>query len=257
MDVPLYRRLKNVGQKVMISARYYGVDMTVLYFVPAILSRFKIRKPMRIYKALSSQRLDARLGVDTAGVITPEHLDIDGIRKRQAVQYQPTGSLSFGLALANLPINHSDYVFVDYGSGKGRALFLAAQFPFKKCVGVELSRNLHRICEDNIGRLRSKSLKCRDIRSICCDAASFPIPEEPAVLYFFQPFNRDVFSIVLGNILRSLRSCPRDLLVLYYHPGLEDHIGQTDFLYRVRVDGCAPGWDVLRAGLRGDGTIEA
>lgn len=34
-----------------------------------------------------------------------------------------------------------DYDFLDFGSGKGRTLLMAASFPFKKITGVEFSKN--------------------------------------------------------------------------------------------------------------------
>src|ERR1700719_3166712 len=42
------------------------------------------------------------------------------------------------------------YTFVDIGAGKGRALLLAAELPFRKVIGVELSEELARIAQKNI-----------------------------------------------------------------------------------------------------------
>jgi hypothetical protein len=39
------------------------------------------------------------------------------------------------------------------GSGKGRALLVASELPFAKIIGVELSRELHRIAEQNLGAI--------------------------------------------------------------------------------------------------------
>jgi len=45
--------------------------------------------------------------------------------------------------LEKLSINHSEFTFIDFGSGKGRVLFLASEYPYKKIIGVELARMLH------------------------------------------------------------------------------------------------------------------
>jgi tRNA G46 methylase TrmB len=46
--------------------------------------------------------------------------------------------------LRSLPLrDHSDYTFVDLGSGKGRMLLIASEFPFRRIVGVEMRRDLH------------------------------------------------------------------------------------------------------------------
>ncbi|MFX0194936.1 MAG: hypothetical protein ACFFCW_02345 [Candidatus Hodarchaeota archaeon] len=140
------------------------------------------------YKRTTSRRFDKRFRVDTAGYIAPEKLDISYHRKKQAIQYQPTASVAFSLALSELPINYRDYVFVDYGSGKGRALLLAAHFPFKRIVGVELSNELHQIAQDNISRILTQPVKCRNIISVCEDATAFDLPNDPLVIYFFHPF---------------------------------------------------------------------
>jgi tRNA1(Val) A37 N6-methylase TrmN6 len=36
-----------------------------------------------------------------------------------------------------------DYTFIDFGSGKGRALLMAADLQFKSLIGIELRKELH------------------------------------------------------------------------------------------------------------------
>src|ERR1700752_1632972 len=42
------------------------------------------------------------------------------------------------------------FSFVDVGAGKGRALLLASELPFRKVIGVELSKPLAQIAAQNI-----------------------------------------------------------------------------------------------------------
>ena len=49
----------------------------------------------------------------------------------------------FRKVLASLQIAFHDYTFIDFGSGKGRALLLASEFPFKRIIGLEFSPELH------------------------------------------------------------------------------------------------------------------
>jgi tRNA1(Val) A37 N6-methylase TrmN6 len=65
------------------------------------------------------------------------------------------------------------YTFVDGGAGKGRALLLAAELPFRKVIGVELNEALARIAQRNVilwKRLAQSQLK---IRAVHQDAAKF------------------------------------------------------------------------------------
>jgi SAM-dependent methyltransferase len=123
--------------------------------------------------------------------------------------------------LAGLDIAFEDYTFVDFGSGKGRALLLASEFPFKRILGLEFSPELHRTAEENIRRYNSATQKCRDIQSLNVDFADYALPPEASVLFFFHPCRIRVLSEVVAGIGLSLLSQPRPLYVAYVAPTLE------------------------------------
>ena len=87
---------------------------------------------------LASQLLfERRLKMDTTGTIATEELgirDTDGLRSR----YEPSPWLSLRSALRVCKVTPGD-VFIDLGSGKGRVVLQAAEYPFKRVLGVELS----------------------------------------------------------------------------------------------------------------------
>ena len=64
-------------------------------------------------------------------------------------------------------------VFVDLGSGKGRTLLLASEYPFRRIVGVELSPKLHRIAKTNVEKFRSEEQRCRTFALHCMDAVRY------------------------------------------------------------------------------------
>ncbi len=68
--------------------------------------------------------------------------------------YQPSEPVLFREMVGGLPIDCSEFTFIDVGSGKGRALLLAADYPFRRIIGVEVPPELHR------GRRKSSRL-CR------------------------------------------------------------------------------------------------
>jgi len=119
--------------------------------------------------------------------------------------------------LSSLNIDYGSYT-LDYGSGKGRVLLIASEFPFSEIIGVEFATELHDIACENIERYRSKSQQCRNVKSLHLDVIEFELPLRPLVLYFFNPFRPPVWVSVLENLQRSLNSHPRDVILLYENP---------------------------------------
>jgi SAM-dependent methyltransferase len=139
--------------------------------------------------------------------------------------YQPTESALFHEMLeAVRQQTHSDFrdfVFVDLGSGKGRTLLMASDYPFRRIVGVELLPALHRAAQENLSRYKSDSQKCFALESICADATEFPFPAEPMVLYLFNPFPESGLKRMIANLEQSRCEHPRAVYVLYHNPLLE------------------------------------
>jgi predicted RNA methylase len=126
--------------------------------------------------------------------------------------------------VSSLPINFREFTFVDLGSGKGRTLLMASEYPFRRIVGVEILPELHRAAVQNIRDYRSPTQRCTQIESICADAREFELAEEPVVLYLFNPLPAEGLDRVLGNLEKSLRQNPRSVYVLYHNPVLEEHL---------------------------------
>jgi SAM-dependent methyltransferase len=118
-------------------------------------------------------------------------------------------------------------VFVDLGSGKGRILLMAAEFPFRRIEGVELSPDMHRIALNNIASLGPRA---SDIVARNMDATDYAFPSEPFVLYLFHPFHEAVMVQVLENLRQSLRRTPREGYVLYLNAGHRDLFDAAEFL---------------------------
>jgi SAM-dependent methyltransferase len=169
-------------------------------------------------RARRAHDFDARFGVDTGGFIHPTDLALDQPNQLHAVSYRGSDPKYFNDAIASLPIDYARFVFVDFGSGKGRVLLLAQQFPFKRIIGVEFSKELHRIAEENIRRFPKGLHKAQTVESICLDATEFALPEEPLVCYFCNPFDAVIMEEMVRRIERSLSCNPRDLFVVYYNP---------------------------------------
>jgi cyclopropane fatty-acyl-phospholipid synthase-like methyltransferase len=107
---------------------------------------------------------------------------------------------------------------VDVGSGKGRMLFVAAEYPFRRVIGVEFATDLHELAQANIARYRHAGQRCREIASVHADAAEFEFPEGNLVVYLFNPFGPEVMGRMLANLERSLEKHPRHVIVVMLWP---------------------------------------
>jgi hypothetical protein len=83
--------------------------------------------------------------------------------------YQPSEPALFREMLGGMDVDFREFTFIDIGSGKGRALLMAADFPFHRVLGVELLPELHSIAQENINRYVSPSQQCFDVQSVCAD----------------------------------------------------------------------------------------
>jgi SAM-dependent methyltransferase len=151
--------------------------------------------------------------------------------------YQPTESVLFhemiGALCERAGIDLSEFVFVDLGSGKGRTLLMASDYPFRRIVGVELLPALHEIAKQNVSGYRSDSQKCFVIEALRGDATEFVFSDEPAVLYLFNPFPEPGMRRVIGTLERNLRAHPRAVYVLYHNPLLEPVLGEAAALKKI------------------------
>jgi SAM-dependent methyltransferase len=176
---------------------------------------------------------DKSFGVDTAGCIHPTKLNINNPNQLHAVSYGGSDPKFFSNAIAALPIDYRRFVFVDFGSGKGRAILMATDFPFKRIVGVEFSEELHRIAQNNIRRFHSDTCKCESVEPVCMDAVNYPLPDDCLVCYFCNPFDSTIMAQVLSNIRKSFFRNPRDIFIVYYNPKEGHLVDQTDCFRRV------------------------
>ncbi len=193
-----------------------------------LLERFANRLGLKArMRALEDWWFDANRHIKTAGdVPMPDTSKVVG-PIRDAHFYAPVRVANAYAALRELPIrDFSEYTFIDIGSGKGRMLFVAAEYPFRKVLGVEFSTELHAQAKKNIGRYRYSSQRCDDIESVCADAAEFEFPDKKLVLYLFNPFGPEIMGRMLANLQRSLEANPRPVTIVMLWPEHAELIAQ-------------------------------
>lgn len=161
---------------------------------------------------------DARRQVKTAGYVPLAELTLKGTGQT-GYDYQPVRPSVGRQALARLPIqNFEEYTFLDLGSGKGRMLLVAAEFPFQKIRGIEFAIELHKQAERNIAHYRYSRQRCTDLESINVDALDYVFPDSKLILFFFNPFSPEILRKIFLNLERSLAQRPRPVFVIMAYP---------------------------------------
>ncbi len=217
------RILRTVVPRIRRSIEERGILISLLR---SVLLPFHLVREYREVRGIRStsirSRFDLDHGVETNGDLNDwtylSDLEIPSKNWIHGHDYAPVDPEQFRAALAHLQVRFEDYVFVDFGSGKGRALLLASEFPFKKITGVEFSPALHAIAQRNIAKYRPPQRQCTAVESLCMDFFEFPLPLEPSVLFFFNPCDRTAIVRVKTRIADSLAAHPRDLYLVYIAP---------------------------------------
>jgi SAM-dependent methyltransferase len=162
------------------------------------------------------ERFDHRHEVETSGFLTLQQLGLSAAQAAESHNYEGTPEVIFEAAFDVLSLDWKNFEFVDYGSGMGKALLLAARYPFRRVTGVEFSAELHGIAERNIAHWRLPGQRCHSVRSILADATTWPLPEGNCLLYFFNPFRQALLRKVLSNIILEATRKTRDVVYIVY-----------------------------------------
>ena len=120
--------------------------------------------------------------------------------------------------MRQLTIEFSRYTFIDYGSGKGRVLLLAARYPFRRVIGVEMSAALNLAAAANIAAYERRNPLQSRIELVAGDARNLAVPDEDLVAYFYNPFDEVVLRAVWDKLRASIMRRPRSLFVVYVNP---------------------------------------
>ena len=147
--------------------------------------------------------------------------------------YQPIEPQLFREIMASLEIDFRQFTFIDIGSGKGRALLLAAAYPFRRVVGIELLPELQVVAEQNIRTPSGKERACGEVQALCGDATQFIFPAETLVVFLFNPLPEAGLKKVVSNLEASLRENPRPAYVIYASPVFEKVLTASSELARI------------------------
>lgn len=191
-------------------------------------------EPVRaVVLARNERRFDEFYGTDTWGT-RPRDNSIRG----DSVGYGAIQPDRFTRLLAHLPAAPAGLTFVDLGCGKGKALVLAAEAGFNKCIGVELNPELAAVARNNL------AVRAIEGEVVEGDAGDFVFPDEPLLVFLFNPFGADTLGVVLEALRRSVAASPRTLFVGYVNPIHRALMEASNFLVAIAE---GEHWVLLRA----------
>lgn len=170
---------------------------------------------------------DALHGTETGALIPGDDLVTGHQHDRHNTAYHGTAPSLFRKLMAQWQ-KHAQHpvektAFVDVGAGKGRAMLLAAEMPFRRVVGIELHPALAATARRNVERLALHH-KARSLRIEAADVMRLRMPAGPCCVFLFNPFGLVLMDRFLGKLTRDFRGREDDLDLLYVNDEQRDLI---------------------------------
>src|SRR5690625_4771002 len=146
--------------------------------------------------------------------------------ENQSRSYSPYEATPYPLLytlFSSYKLNEDD-VFVDFGCGTGRILFLVHHLFTSSVVGIEMNEQLYKkTVQNKLRYLQNVSGIIDKIAVINSRAEKYPIRKKENIFYFFNPFSIEVFSLVIDNIVQSFEKNQRTIDLILYYP-MEQYI---------------------------------
>jgi predicted RNA methylase len=160
---------------------------------------------------------EKKYNIHTTKIDNLQNEKIESSNLDHASIYQGTDYFLVEKAFEYLKSEKANNHIIDFGSGKGRIMVVAAYYGFKYITGIDFSSSLCREAEYNIEKIKP-FFPATNFKIICDDATNYAIENDTNVFFFFNPFDEVIMLQVVKNILYSLKQKPRKVFVVYINP---------------------------------------
>ncbi|MEO7315323.1 MAG: hypothetical protein ABIW47_09065 [Ginsengibacter sp.] len=160
---------------------------------------------------------EKKYGIQTTGIDKLKRLSVVGDNKINASIYQAANYYLLEKAFNFLLEEKATGTIVDFGSGKGRIMAVAASYGFTKIKGIEFAAALNVVAKKNIDGIQSKYPEA-NFTILTENAVKYEVDKEDSIFFFFNPFDEKIVLEVVKNIMKSLRLYPRKIFVVYLNP---------------------------------------
>ncbi|WP_309607191.1 class I SAM-dependent methyltransferase [Phenylobacterium sp.] len=123
-------------------------------------------------------------------------------------------------AFGALPGGGADAHLFDLGCGKGRALALATEFPFRSITGIELAPGLCRIARRNAATIARRHPDRVPLKIVEGDATKPDLPSSgDQILFLYNSFRRPLVNALLTHVEAHGAAHPdARIFLVYYNP---------------------------------------
>jgi predicted RNA methylase len=165
---------------------------------------------------MSSELNDRRLGLSTSRKEMVSKLGLVPDLEVDAHDYEPSPWGQLTDAMLTVGLAPSEAILVDIGAGKGRVLVEGLSLGFRRVVGIEASPRLCEQARRNLTHFASEERGRWQV--VAADAAAWPLPDPPLVLYLFNPFGGARTRRLAAAVEQRLQRSSRDVWVVHYMP---------------------------------------
>lgn len=192
--------------------------MRVFQYIYYFFRSLYYRGFVNTFKLLSYEgKYEKLLGINTHSIVNLDKLTLAGENTDQNHHYQGASYFILFSIFKELPIETKGFPLIDYGCGKGRALFVAEQCGFTHLIGVDIAKELIDDANENKAIYKKKNPES-SIDFLFEDATKYKIPSNACVFYFFNPFGEEIMQQVIHNIKESVKLNPREIYCIYLNP---------------------------------------
>ncbi len=192
--------------------------MRIFQYIYYFFRSLYYRGFVNTFKLLSYEgKYEKQLGINTHSIVNLDKLTLAGENSDQNHHYQGASYYILFSTFEKLPIETKNVPLIDYGCGKGRALFVAEQCGFTNLIGVDIAKELIDDANANKAVYVRKNSQS-NINFLFEDATKYKIPDNAQVFYFFNPFGEEILQQVINNIKESVKQHPRKVYCIYLNP---------------------------------------
>jgi SAM-dependent methyltransferase len=170
-------------------------------------------------------------------VIEPQDLDISSEDSKLSDPYVPTPYFILTKSLnqiKKLISNFQDSIFIDIGCGPGRALYYSSTIGFNRLIGIEQSRKLVDLCNQNLKKYLSPQAHAKIINRNVREINFLDLINNfdrdrhinSVVFFLYAPFKDEMLHTLLSKFDELVLF---DCFIVYFGPQNESMITQKKF----------------------------
>ncbi len=170
-------------------------------------------------------------------VIEPENMDISNEESKVSEPYVPSPYYILTISLKQIKkfiTNIQNSIFFDIGCGPGRALYCSSTIGFNRLIGIEQSKKLTDICNQNLIKYASPRANVKiinqNVKNINFTDLITDISQEQKtdalVFFLYTPFKDEMLQVLLDKF-DELNTY--DCFIIFFGPQKESMMIQKNF----------------------------